>query len=50
MYHLKIVQGKPLLPPSTAKVPEYILHLEYPFENVRLDYAGSIYTRYFQKE
>ena len=27
------VQGKTLLPPSTAKLPEYRLYFEYPFEN-----------------
>ena len=30
----KIVQGKTLLPPSTAKLPEYRFYFEYSFENV----------------
>ena len=41
----KIVQGKTLLPPSTAKLPEYRLYFEYPFENVGLDYAGPLCTQ-----
>ena len=41
----KIVQGKTLLPPSTAKLPEYRLYFEYHFENVGLDYAGPLFTR-----
>ena len=41
----KIVQGKTLLPPSTAKFPQYRLYFEYPFENVGLDYAGPLFTR-----
>ena len=41
----KIVQGKTLSPPSTAKLPGYRLYSEYPFENVGLDYAGPLSTR-----
>ena len=41
----KIAQGKTLLPPSTAKLPQYRLYFEYPFENVGLDYAGPLFTR-----
>ena len=41
----KIVQGKTLLPPSTAKLPEYRLYFEYPVEDVGLDYAGPLFTR-----
>ena len=42
----KIVQGKTLLPTSTAKLREYRLNFEYPFENVGLDYAGPLFTQY----
>ena len=38
----KVIQGKTLLPPSTAKLRVYF---EFPFENVGLDYAGPLYTR-----
>ena len=31
--------------PSTAKLPDYRIYFEFPFENVRLDYVGSLYTR-----
>ena len=41
----KIVQGKTLLPPSIAKLPEYRLYFEYPFKNVGLDYAGPLFAR-----
>ena len=41
----KIVQGKTLLPPSTAKLPKYRLYFENPFENVGLDYSGLLFTR-----
>ena len=41
----KILQGKTLLPLSTAKFPEYRLYFEYPFENVGLDYAGPLFTQ-----
>ena len=41
----KCLQGKTLLPPSTAKLPEYSLYFEHPFENVGLDYAGPLFTR-----
>ena len=34
-----------MLSPSTAKLPDYRVYFEFPFENVRLDYAGSLYTR-----
>ena len=40
----KIVQGKTLLPPSTAKLPENRLYFEYPFKNVGLDYADPLFT------
>ena len=40
----KAVQGKTLLPPSTAKLPDCRIYFEFPFENVGLDYAGP-YTR-----
>ena len=41
----KILQGKTLLPLSTAKFPECRLYFEYPFENVGLDYAGPLFTQ-----
>ena len=41
----KIIQGKTLLPPSTAKLPDFRVYFEFPFENVGLDYAGPLYTR-----
>ena len=31
--------------PSTAKLPDYRIYFKFPFENVRLDYVGSLYTR-----
>ena len=34
-----------MLPPSTAKLPDYRVYFEFPFENVGLDYAGPLYTR-----
>ena len=40
----KILQGKTLLPLSTAKFPECRLYFEYPFENVGLDYAGPLFA------
>ena len=40
----KIVQSKSLFPPSTAKLPEYRLYFEYPFQNVGLDYADPLFT------
>ena len=45
----KIVQGKTSLAPSTAKLLEYRLYFEYPFENVGLDYAGPLFTRYISE-
>ena len=41
----KVIQGKTLLPPSAAKLPNYRIYFEFPFENVRLDYEGPLYTR-----
>ena len=37
----KVIQGKT----STAKLPDYRIYLEFPFENVGPDYAGPLYTR-----
>ena len=39
----KIVQGKILLPLSTAKLPVYRLNFEYHFENVGLDSACPLF-------
>ena len=39
----KVIQGKTLLPPSTAKLPDYRVYFEFPFESVGLDYAGPLY-------
>ena len=41
----KVIQGKTLLPPSTAKLPNFRVYFEFPFENAGLDYAGPLYTR-----
>ena len=41
----KIVQRKMLLPPSTAKLPEYRLFFQYSLENVELDYADPLFAR-----
>ena len=41
----KVIQGKTLLPPSIAKLPDYRVYFEFPLENVGLDYAGPLYTR-----
>ena len=31
--------------PSTAKLPDYRIYFEFPFENVRLDYVSPLYKR-----
>ena len=41
----KVIQGKTLLPLSTAKLPDYRAYFEFPFEDVGLDYAGPLYIR-----
>ena len=41
----KLVQGRTLIPPPTAKLPDFRVKCTYPFENVGLDYAGPIYVR-----
>ena len=45
MCYCKVIQGKTLLLPSTAKLPDYRIYFEFPCENVGLDYAGPLYTR-----
>ena len=34
-----------MLTPSAAKLLDYRIYFEFPFENVGLDYAGSLYAR-----
>ena len=41
----KVIPGKTLLPPSAAKLPDYRIYFEFPFEKVGPDYAGLLYTR-----
>ena len=41
----KVIQGKTLLPPSTAILPDYWIYFEFPFEIIGLDYSGLLHTR-----
>ena len=34
-----------MLPPSVAKLPDYRVYFEFPFENVGVDYAGPLHRR-----
>ena len=41
----KIVQGKTIVPPETAKLPYFRLSCDHCFENVGIDYAGPLYNK-----
>ena len=39
----KMVQGETLIPPKQPSLPSFRISYNYPFENIGIDYAGSIY-------
>ena len=41
----KIVQGKTVIPPETAKLPYFRVSCDHSFENVWIDYAGPLYSK-----
>ena len=41
----KIVQGKTVIPPETAKLPYFRVSCDHSFENVGIDYAGPLYSK-----
>ena len=41
----KMVQGKTLIPPKGPSLPSFRISYNYPFENIGIDYAGSIYYK-----
>ena len=41
----KIVQGKTVIPPETAKLPYFRVACDHSFENVGIDYTGPLYSK-----
>ena len=41
----KIVQGKTVIPPETAKLPYFRVSCDHSFENVGIDFAGPLYSK-----
>ena len=39
------MQGKTLIPPKEPSLPSFTVSYNYPFENIGIDHAGSIYYK-----